>query len=43
MTQGMVVDIVRSYDKEILVEYRNEYYRLVDDNFVYFNWWFEHV
>lgn len=43
MTQGMIVDIVRSYDKEILVEYRNEYYRLVDDNFVYFNWWFEPV
>lgn len=43
MKHGMVVNIVRSYDNEILVEYRNDYYRLVNDNFIYFNWWFEAV
>ena len=43
MNQDMVVDVVRSSKNEITVKYRNDYYKLIDDNFIYFNWWFEPI
>jgi hypothetical protein len=43
MNKDMIINVVKSYGNEISVEYRNDYYRLVNDNFVYFNWWFEKV
>jgi len=38
--KGQEVEVVRSYDNKILIKYENDYYNLVNDNFVYFNWWF---
>lgn len=43
MVQDMVINVVRSSKNEITVKYKNDYYKLIDDNFVYFNWWFEPV
>jgi len=43
MNKDIVVKVIRSYNDEITIQYKNDYYTLVDDNFVYFNWWFEKV
>ena len=34
------VEVVRSYDNKITIKYKNEYYDLVGDSFIYFNYWF---
>lgn len=43
MNKDIVIEVVRSNRNEITVKYKNDYYKLIDDNFVYFNWWFEPV
>ena len=39
--KGSDVEVIRSYDNKILIKYENDFYNLVNDNFIYFNWWFE--
>ena len=39
--KGSDVEVIRSYDNKILIKYENDLYNLVNDNFIYFNWWFE--
>lgn len=39
--QGTEIDVIRSYDNKIVIKYNNEYYNLLNNNFVYFNFWFE--
>lgn len=34
------VDVIRSFDNKILIKYNDEYYNLVGDNYIYFNYWF---
>jgi len=41
--RGSEVEVVRSYDNKILIKYENDYYNLVNDNYIYFNWWFEKI
>ena len=41
MSEGIEVEVVKSYDNKIVVKHENDTYNLVGDNFVYFNWWFE--
>lgn len=43
MKSGIEVTLVRSHDDKIIIKHGNDYYNLVDDNFVYFNWWFEEI
>ncbi len=43
LSAGVEVDVVRSYDNKIVILYNNEYYNLINDNFVYFNYWFEKI
>ncbi len=43
MEKGIEVELIRSHDDKIIVKHEGEYYNLVGDNFVYFNWWFELV
>lgn len=38
--KGSSVEVIRSYDNKILIKYENDYYNLLNDNFIYFNWWF---
>lgn len=39
--KGAEVEVVRSYDNKIVIKFNNDYYNLINDNFIYFNWWFE--
>ena len=41
--KGAEIEVVRSFDNKIVIKYENEYYNLVNDNFIYFNYWFEKI
>lgn len=41
--KGLEVEVVRSLDDKIVIKHGNEYYNLINDNFVYFNYWFERI
>ena len=41
LEKGSEVEVVRAYDNKVVIKYNNDYYNLVNDNFIYFNYWFE--
>ena len=43
LRKGVEVDVVRGFDNKIVILYGNQYYNLINDNFVYFNYWFEKI
>lgn len=43
MDKGIEIELVRSHENKIIIKHENEYYNLVGDNYVYFNWWFERI
>jgi len=34
------IEVIRSYDNKIVMKHENEYYSLIGDSYVYFNYWF---
>jgi hypothetical protein len=43
LEKGAEIEVVRCFDNKILIKYENQYYNLVNDNFIYFNYWFEPI
>ena len=43
MEKGIEIEVVRSHDNKIVVKHESDYYNLVGDNYIYFNWWFEKI
>jgi hypothetical protein len=43
MKKGIEVELIRAHDDKIIVKAENDYYNLVGDNYVYFNYWFEKI
>jgi hypothetical protein len=43
MEKGIEVELIRAHDSKIIVKCETDYYNLVGDNYIYFNWWFEKV
>ena len=43
LEKGAEIEVVRAFDNKVMIKYSNEYYTLIGDNYVYFNWWFEKV
>jgi len=41
--KGAVIEVIKCFDTKIVFRFENEIYNLVNDNFIYFNWWFEKV
>ncbi len=41
MKKDLEVELIRAHDDKIIVKSENDYYNLVGDNHIYFNWWFE--
>ncbi len=41
MEKGIQIEVVRAHDNKIIIKHDTDYYNLVGDNYVYFNWWFE--
>lgn len=43
MESGIEIELIRSYPDKIIIKHQSDYYNLVGDNLVYFNWWFEKI
>lgn len=43
MEKGIEVELVRAHENKIIVKHESDYYNLINDNYVYFNWWFEKI
>jgi len=43
MEKGIEIELIRSHNDKIIVKYGPDYYNLVGDNYIYFNWWFEKI
>jgi hypothetical protein len=43
MEKGIEIELIRSHDNKIIIKHESDYYNLVGDNFIYFNWWFEKI
>lgn len=43
MEKGIEIELIRAHDNKIIVKYESDYYNLVGDNYIYFNWWFEKI
>jgi hypothetical protein len=43
MEAGIEIELIRSYPDKIIIKHQSDYYNLVGDNLVYFNWWFEKI
>jgi hypothetical protein len=41
MDKGIEIELIRSHNDKIIVKHESDYYNLVGDNYIYFNWWFE--
>lgn len=43
MVKGIEIELIRAHDNKIIIKHESDYYNLVGDNYVYFNWWFEKI
>ena len=43
MNEGLEVELIRSHENKIIIKHDSDYYNLVGDNFIYFNWWFQKI
>lgn len=43
MEKGIDIELVRAHDNKMIIKYENDYYNLLGDNYIYFNWWFEKI
>ena len=41
MEKGIEIELVRAHDNKMIVKHESDYYNLIGDNYIYFNWWFE--
>lgn len=40
LKRGIVVEVVKTFDNKIVIKHNNDLFNLINDNFVYFNYWF---
>jgi hypothetical protein len=43
MDKGIEIELIRSHSDKIIIKHESDYYNLIGDNYVYFNWWFEKI
>lgn len=43
MEKGIEIELIRAHTDKIIIKYESDYYNLINDNYVYFNWWFEKI
>lgn len=41
LEKGSEIEVIRSSENKIVIKYDNDLYNLINDNFIYFNYWFE--
>ena len=40
LKRGIIVEVVKTFDNKIVIKHNNDLFNLINDNFVYFNYWF---
>jgi hypothetical protein len=40
MSRGIEIELIRSHNDKIIIKHESDYYNLIGDNYIYFNWWF---
>lgn len=43
MEQGIEIELIRAHSDRLIIKHESDYYNLIGDNFIYFNWWFEKI
>jgi len=43
MEKGIEVELIRAHDNKIIIKHESDYYNIVGDNYIYFNWWFDKI
>lgn len=43
MSKGVEIEVIRAHENKIIIRYETDTYNLVNDNFVFFNWWFQKI
>lgn len=43
LSKDIEVEVIRAYDNKIVIKYQSDYYNLIGDSFIYFNYWFTRV
>jgi hypothetical protein len=43
MKKDIEIEVIRAHDDRIIIRHDSDYYNLVGDNYIYFNWWFEKI
>lgn len=43
MEKGIEIEVVRAHDNKIIIKHETDTYNLINDNFIFFNWWFEKI
>jgi hypothetical protein len=43
MFKGIEIEVIRAHENKIIIKYESDYYNLINDNYIYFNWWFEKI
>jgi len=43
MEKGIEIEVIRAHDNKIIIKHETDTYNLINDNFVFFNWWFEKI
>jgi hypothetical protein len=41
MDAGIEIELIRAHNDKIIIKHGTDIYKLVGDNYIYFNWWFE--
>lgn len=39
--EGTDIELIKSYNDKIIINHRNTKYSIINDNYIFFNWWFE--
>lgn len=40
LNKGAKVEVVKTFENKIVIKYKDDYFNLVNNNFIYFNYWF---
>lgn len=43
LTKGSNIEVVKTFENKIVIKYQNDYLNLINNNFIYFNYWFEKI
>ncbi len=43
MSKGIEIELLKSNSEKIIIKHESDFYNLVGDSYVYFNWWFEKI